>query len=71
METSSSPLFSFRFIWGKISFIEAQIQYIWIALNLAYIKNKLYKSLDYCSRDMFNFGFLEKEVGIVSPQHFA
>ena len=42
-----------------------------IALNLAYNKNKLYKTLDYCSRDMLNFDFLEKTLGIVSPSHFV
>ena len=34
-------------------------------LNLAYNKNKLYKTLDYRSRDMLNFDFLKKDLGIV------
>ena len=31
-----------------------------IAFNLAYNKSKLYNTLDYWSRDMLNFDFLEK-----------
>ena len=46
-------------------------QYISIALNFAYSKNKLYKTLDYCSRDMINFDFLEMSLGIVSLRHFV
>ena len=41
-----------------------------IALNLAYNKNKLNKTLDYCSRDMLLFNFIEKGLGIVFPPHF-
>ena len=39
---------------------------ILIALNLAYNKTKLHKTLDYRSRDMLNFYFSEKGLGIVS-----
>ena len=42
-----------------------------IALNLAYNKNKLYKTLGYWSRGMLNFNFSEKGLGIVSPSHFV
>ena len=42
-----------------------------IALKLAYNKNKLYKTLDYWSKDIPNFDFLGKGLGIVSPTHFA
>ena len=42
-----------------------------IVSNLAYNKNKLYKTLDYCSRDILNFEFLEKCLGIVSSSHFV
>ena len=35
-----------------------------------YNKNKLCKTLDYWSRDMLNFDFLEKGLGIASPTHF-
>ena len=36
-------------------------------LNLAYNKNKLYETLDYWSRDMFNVWGL----GLVPPSHFV
>ena len=42
-----------------------------IALNLAYSKDKLYRTLDYWSRDMLNFDFLGKGLGIVSPPYFV
>ena len=42
-----------------------------MVINLAYNKNKLYKVSDYRSRDMFNFDFLEKGQGIVSPPYFV
>ena len=38
-------------------------------LNLTY-NTKLYNTLDYWSRDMLKFVFLEKDVGIVSPLLF-
>ena len=41
-----------------------------MALNLGYDKNKLYKTLDYRSRDMLNFNFPEKGLGLGSPPHF-
>ena len=42
-----------------------------MAFNLAYNKNKLYKNLDYWSRDMLNFNFSEKGLWLVSPPHFV
>ena len=30
----------------------------------------MFKTLDYLSRDMLNFEFLEKGLGIISPSHF-
>ena len=42
-----------------------------IGFGLAYNKNKMYKTLDPGSRDMLNFDFLEKGLGIVSPAHFV
>ena len=33
--------------------------------------NKLYKTLDYWSRDILNFGFLEKSLGMSYPPHFV
>ena len=41
-----------------------------IAINLVHNKNKLYETLDYRSRDIIDFGFLEKTLGIVSPPRF-
>ena len=41
-----------------------------IVLNLASNKT-IYKTLEYWSRDMLNFGFLEKGLGIVSLLHFV
>ena len=64
-ETSSRPLFIFQksLILGKSKRSAAWFQYTSIALNLAYDKNKLYKTLDYWSRDMLNLNFSEKESG--------
>ena len=42
-----------------------------LARDLAYNENKLYKNLDYWSRDMFNFNFLEKGLGIASRAYFV
>ena len=42
-----------------------------MALSLAYSKSKLYRTLNYWSRDMFNFDFIEKGLGIFSPPHFV
>ena len=46
-------------------------QYISIALNLAYNKIKLHTTLNYWSRDMLNFEFLEKGLEIVFPSYFV
>ena len=42
-----------------------------LALKLAYNRNKLFKTLHYWSRDMLNFDFLDKGLGILSPAHFV
>ena len=42
-----------------------------IALNLAYNRNKLFKTLYHWSRDKLKFDFLEKGLGIASPSHFV
>ena len=42
-----------------------------IALKLAYNRNKLCKILQYWSRDMLKFDYLDKGLGIVSPAHFV
>ena len=41
------------------------------ALNLGYNKNKLYKTLDYWSRDILKLDSLQKGLGIASPTHFV
>ena len=38
--------------------------------NLEYNKNKLYKTLDYRSRNILNFSSPEKGLGLVTPPHF-
>ena len=72
-ETRSRSLLFFEktFYEEKPSHLLAEFQYILIALKLAYNKNKLYKTLFYCSRDMFSFSLLNKSLGIVSPRHFV
>ena len=58
-------------IWGESKWSAAKFRYISIALNLQYNESKLYKTLDYWSRDMLNFNFSEKGLGLVSPPHFV
>ena len=72
-ETSFRPLFIFSksLIGGKSKWSAASFQYISIALKLLYNKNKLYKTLDHWSRDMANFKFSEKCLGVVSPSYFV
>ena len=72
-ETSSRPLFVFlkSFILGKIKWSAAWFHDISIALKLAYNRSKLFKTLHYWSRDMLNFDFLDKGLGIVSTAHFV
>ena len=72
-ETSSRPFFVFlkSFVYGKSKYSAASFQYIPIALKLTHNKNKLKKTLDYWSRDIPNFDFLEKRLRIVSPPHFV
>ena len=72
-ETSSRPLFVFwkSFIWGKSKWSAALFQSLSIVINLANNKNKIYKTLQFWSRDMLNFDFLEKGLEIVSPSHFV
>ena len=72
-ETSSRPLFVFwkSFISGKGKWSAAWFHYISIALKLAYNRNKLFKILHYRPRNMVNFAFLDKGLGIISPLHFV
>ena len=71
-ETSSRSYFIFQkcLKWGKSKWSAAYFQYISTALNLGYNKNKLNKTLDYWSRDILNFNFPEKGLGL-APPHFV
>ena len=57
-------------MWGESKWSEGCVQYISIALNFPCNKNKLYKTLDYWSRDMLDFNFSEKGLSLVYPPHF-
>ena len=60
--------------WLEWTIREKQVvcfHYVSIALKLAYSRNKLFKTLPYWSRDILNFEFLDKGLGIVSPAHFV
>ena len=39
--------------------------------QLTYNETKWYKTLDYRHRDILNFDFLKKGLGIVCPPHFV
>ena len=71
-ETSSRPLFIFlkSLIWAVSKWSATYFQYISIALNLPYNKNKQYNILDYWSRDMVNFCFSQKGLRLVFLSHF-
>ena len=72
-ETSSRllPLFQKSFIWCKNKWTMSSFKYIAIVLNLAYNKNKLYKTLDYWSRYVLKYGFLDKDLGIACSSHLV
>ena len=73
-ETIYRPLFLFsflKFMWIKTKCSAAQVQYISIVHNLLYNENKLCKSLDYWPRDIANFSFLGKDLGIFFRPHFV
>ena len=55
--------FQKSFIQGKRKQSPAWFHYILIAFKWAYNKNKLYKTLDYSSREIINFDFLRKGSG--------
>ena len=59
------------FILGKSKWSAAWFYYVSVALKLAYNRNKLFKTLHYWSRDMLNFGILDKGLWIISPAHFV
>ena len=71
-ETSSRPLIFFKKL--NIRWKQVVCSLVWIYLesrNLPYNNSKLYKNFDYWSRDMPNFNFSEKGLGLVSPPHFV
>ena len=58
--------------WGrkpKASGLQLYFNIILIALNLAYNKNKQHKTLDYWSKYMLSFDFLENSLGKVATPH--
>ena len=71
-ETSSSPLFVFKkaLYKGKACGQHLSSDIFWYSSPWTYSKNKLYNIWDCWSRDMLNFDFLEKGLGIVSAPHF-
>ena len=71
--TSSRPFFIFKksLTWGRSKCSETSFQYISIGCNLAYNKNKAYKTLDYWSRAMLNFSFSEKGLRLISQPYFV
>ena len=56
---------------GKSKWSATWFHSISISLKLAYNRNKLFKNLHYWSRDMLNFHFLNKGLGIVSLANFV
>ena len=72
-ETSYRHLFTFQksLIWGKRKWSVGLVSICFNSPLLAYNKRKLYKTLDYWSRDMLYFDFSEKGLGLVSPSYFA
>ena len=70
-KTSSTLFFKKSFTWGTSKWSAAYFQSLLIALNLPSNLNKIYETLEYWSRNILNFYFLEKGVGIVSLPHFV
>ena len=64
---SSFCFFKKTFKLGKSKWSAVYFYYTSLGLNLSYNKNKLYKTLDYWSRNMLNFDILEKSLGLISP----
>ena len=72
-EASSRLLFVFQksLVCGKSKWSAGRFRHISITLNETYKKKKLYKTLDYWSRHMLNFDFLEKGLRIDFPPYFV
>ena len=56
---------------GKSKWSAVWFHNISIALKLVYNRNKLFKTLHYWPRNMLNFEFLDRVLGMVSPVHFV
>ena len=70
-KTSSRPIFFFKkkaLYWIKASRLQLGFT-ILIALKLAYNRNKLFKTFQYCTRDMLNFDILDKGLSEFFLQH--
>ena len=61
--------FKKSFILDKSKSSATWFHYILIALKLAYNRNKLFKTFQYCTRDMFNFDILDKGLSEFFLQH--
>ena len=70
-EYNKRNIFWKSLISGKKKWSAAYFQYVSISFNLVYNKNKLYETLNNWSRDMLNFDFSEKDLGLVSPSYFV
>ena len=72
-ETSSRLLFVLykSFILAKSKWSSDWFDYMSLVLKLAYKRNKLFKTWHSWSRDILNFDFLDKGLGIVSSAYFV
>ena len=76
-ETSPRLQFAFQkiFIWSKSKWSALWFQYIMVVLDLDVhyksVQYKLHKISDCWFRDMLNFDFLKKDLGLVSLPHFV
>ena len=70
-ETSSRSLLLFKNALLEVKASNLQLSYNLFQYSSTWHKSKLYKTLSYWSRDMLNFDFLEKGLGIASIPYFA
>ena len=72
-EISSMPLFVFKKALFKMKARGQDLSFniFWYPSTWTYNKNKLYETSDCWSRDMLNFDFLKKSLGLVSPRDFV
>ena len=55
--------------WKQV--VRSLVSTLFDSPQLVIKKTKLYKTLDHWSRDMLNYNFSEKSLGLVSPAHFV